>query len=264
MKTAAVFAIMYPSVLTGFLLVLVIAMRWCLVHADRKRSEYILLVVLFTSLLSGAAQAIANHLSAWRPMKYDLYIYRVDALFGQPSFVLGRFVDAHLWLQLILHVSYGLLPTAVSAVLGLYILRRESQFPTALRTFLLNLMIAPLFYMLIPVCGPAFAFPDFPHVQIFVTPHLIALTAPPNGMPSVHTSTALLIAWFSRHWEIGRWLSIVYLALIVASTLASGQHYLLDLLAAVPYAWIVAWTVRMTEQSRPLMLVPEESSTDDQ
>jgi len=74
-----------------------------------------------------------------------------------------------------------------------------------------------------------------------VVPHLIALSAAPNGMPSIHTSTALLLLWFGRHWLLSRWLGCLYLVLIIAATLAGGQHYFMDLLAAVPYAAAVGW-----------------------
>jgi hypothetical protein len=243
MKSAMLFLVLSPGVAVGFLLVLAILLRWSLVPSpsERKRCEYLLLVTIFSALLSSFAQAIANRLSVLCPLKYDLYLYRMDALLDEPSFALGRLVAPHLWLQLVLQAAYGLLPVAVTSLLGVYIWKREAEWVTVLKTLLLNLLLAPVFYMLLPVCGPVYAFPTFPQAQSLVVPHLIALSAAPNGMPSIHTSTALLLLWFGRHWLLGRWLGCLYLVLIIAATLAGGQHYLMDLLAAVPYAAAMGW-----------------------
>jgi membrane-associated phospholipid phosphatase len=67
-------------------------------------------------------------------------------------------------------------------------------------------------------------------------PHMIPVAAAPNGIPSVHFATALLVAWICRYWRPGQILAFLYLILIGISTLASGQHYLFDLIVAVPYA----------------------------
>jgi hypothetical protein len=251
MKTIVLFLVLSPGVAVGSLLVLAIVTLWFLFPSalDRRRSEYLLLVTIFSALLSGLAQAIANRLSVLRPLKYDLYLYRMDAVLGQPSFALGRLVAPHRWLQLVLEFAYGLLPVVVSILLGAYIWKREAECGTVLKAFLLNLLFAPAFYLVLPVCGPVYAFPTFPRAQPNVIPHLIALSAAPNGLPSVHTSTALLLLWFGRRWNLGRWLGCLYLVLIVAATLASGQHFLMDLLAAVPYAAAVGWVASYSEKS---------------
>jgi membrane-associated phospholipid phosphatase len=74
---------------------------------------------------------------------------------------------------------------------------------------------------------------------------MVRIDAAPNGIPSVHTSTALLMVWFCRKSRMGFVLAFVYLLLIVAATLASGQHYAVDLLAAVPYTVGVLWLAKV-------------------
>jgi PAP2 superfamily len=49
-------------------------------------------------------------------------------------------------------------------------------------------------------------------------------------------TAALLILWFARHWIAGRLLSVAFLVLTVLSTLGAGEHYLFDLIVAVPYS----------------------------
>jgi membrane-associated phospholipid phosphatase len=148
------------------------------------------------------------------------------------------------------------MPTVVTVYLATYIYLQEKKLLIALKAFAINLFAAPLFYLWLRVCGPQYAFSQFPRSAGPVVAHLILLNAAPNGFPSVHTSTALLILLLAWRWRGGIALGSVYLGLIVMSTLASGQHYLFDLLAAVPYAFAVAKIagVSMSGNRRPLVL----------
>ena len=120
--------------------------------------------------------------------------------------------------------------------------RSQPESLQVLATFFANLVLAVPIYFLVPVCGPAFAFRNFPwQIPLHLEPHRMVLYAAANGIPSVHTSTALLIVWFARRWKLGRILAPLYLALILLATMASGQHYFFDLVTAVPYAWIIYW-----------------------
>lgn len=234
------FAIQYPAVIGAAIAVLFAAARWFLAPNDRKRSEWFLAASSLAIPVPALCQFITIRLSQAAPLKLDQYIYRIDSLFGQPSFVLGRIAEHHLWLEIVGQIAYGLLPCAVLCVWAAYLwLRPEADALLVLNAFVLNLFLAVPIYLLIPVCGPVYAFPGFPFSEPLVTPHQIPIFAPPNGIPSVHTSTALLILWFAWRWPLGRVLGAIYLALIVFATLASGEHYLVDLMAAVPYALAV-------------------------
>lgn len=234
------FAIRYPAVIGAAIAALFAAARWFLVPNDRKRSEWFLAASCLAIPASALCERVTKGLSHAVPLKFDQYMYRIDGLMGQPSFVLGRIAEHHLWLVVVGQIAYGLLPCAILAVWAAYLwMRPEAETLLVLRAFVFNLFLAVPIYILIPVCGPLYAFAGFPFSEPALTPHRIALLAPPNGIPSVHTSTALLILWFAWRWPLGRVLGVLYLALIVFSTLASGEHYLVDLIAAVPYAWAI-------------------------
>jgi membrane-associated phospholipid phosphatase len=64
-------------------------------------------------------------------------------------------------------------------------------------------------------------------------------------------SSALLIFWFLMPWPWGRAIGGIYLGLMVLATLGSGQHYLFDLICAVPYATLVIWVVRILDVRLP-------------
>ncbi len=231
---------------TGFtipaLVSLICLARWFVVPTDRKRTEWLLVAVLLAEPARVLSLVIAQALSRLRPLKYDLYIYRVDAIFGEPSFRLGQIVLPHHGLDVVMQVSYSLLSLGMVGTFAVYLWLRPAEIGKVARIFALNVFLAVGFYLLIPVCGPEFAFPQFPQLPALpLIPHRIALAAAPNGIPSVHTSTALLVLWLLRRWGWGRFAATIFLVLTLLSTMSGGQHYFFDLLCAVPYAAGIVW-----------------------
>jgi hypothetical protein len=76
-------------------------------------------------------------------------------------------------------------------------------------------------------------------------------------MPSMHLTWSLLIALNARslRLRVALW---VYVALMAIATLALREHYLIDLIAAVPYTLAVQWMV--CGGARYLRVVKAESS----
>ena len=236
--TVLYFICSFPQ-LIGVPLILVYGLwRYSSAKGADRRTDWLVAASAIAVPAELAAQAVTDWLSHLRPLKYDLFIYWLDGRLGfQPSFTIGQLAAHHLWLRQLLAFTYGSCTLGMLAVFVAYLwLRSEAETVDVVRVFGLNLFVAVPIYLLIPVCGPAFAFPDFPALPAHVSPHLIAISAPPNGIPSVHFSTALLVAWFARRWTIGRIAGVMYVVLTAAATMGSGQHYLFDLLVAVPYA----------------------------
>lgn len=233
---------LYPSVALAAVLIPMLAGRWFMVPSDRKRSEWLIVVACFAIIAGAVAEAIAKSLSHLRPLKYDLYVYRIDQIFGSPSFHLGKLVYGHRALMELVSLTYGILPMVIFGVFALHLYLRTDAV-RVITVFLVNMMAAVPLYLLFPVCGPAFAFPRFPQSPGQVDVHPIPILAAPNGVPSVHTSSALLILYFLWPWKWGRVFGVFFLALTVLATMGSGQHYFFDLLCAVPYAFAVV-TVR--------------------
>ncbi|HZQ43348.1 MAG TPA: phosphatase PAP2 family protein [Acidobacteriaceae bacterium] len=169
-------------------------------------------------------------------IRYDLYIYRMDQFLhlGEGGAWMGQILLSHVWGVWALNLFYGLLPAAVMWLLIVY--EPRPDYREVVYAILLNLALAPLFYAAIPVSGPAFAFPGFPVLPHTVTPHIIHLHVPPNSIPSVHFSTALLICWYLRRWSFPFAVAGAFLLLTGIATLASGQHYPFDLIVAIPYS----------------------------
>ena len=184
--------------------------------------------------------AALHLLSSLRTARCDLYLYQFDRLIGSPSFALGRMVAGHRWMEFPLAIAYESLFLMVAVVLSAYVYRAPLELPGAIKAFVLNVTLAPIIYVALPVSGPAYTFNNFPFQATQpITAHVVYSRAFPNGFPSVHMSTALLICFFVWRWPLGRWLSVAYLGLTIVSTLATGEHYVLDLVAAIPYWAIV-------------------------
>jgi membrane-associated phospholipid phosphatase len=99
------------------------------------------------------------------------------------------------------------------------------------RTVLIGGLACFVFYYAFPAVGPIW-------FNWSATSQLPSV--PRNCFPSMHFAWALMLAWNMRN----RWLRLgfsYYAALIAISTLVLRQHYVIDLIAAVPYAIAVQW-----------------------
>jgi PAP2 superfamily len=245
----------YPLV-PAVALVLMGCCVYALMHGTGRRLNLLMAALMLAipgQILAALGAVGADRL---RPYKLDLYIYGIDRLLGfQPSFALGRMVLGHSSTIVLLALTYQLLPLAMVAIFAGYLWHRpEQEAWSMVWVFLLNLALSVPFYLLCPVCGPAYAFPGFPALPSGpVVPHPILLDAPANGVPSIHFSTALLVLWYGRKLPLGRSIGAAYVALTALSTLASGEHYLFDLLVAVPYAAMVAGLVNRARRAGVIM-----------
>ena len=177
------------------------------------------------------------------PRTYDLFLYAADAGYGLPiSRWVGQLVAAQGWLAWMCGLVYETLPLAVSL---LYAYERNGSRPLpvpVLPAFLGGGAAAYLLYNLLPACGPHYVFgsafpnamPDSAAVKLVLAP---VGEAARNAVPSMHIACAVLIWWSCEalpRWV--RWAAALYLALTVLATLGFGEHYVVDLVAALPYA----------------------------
>ncbi len=176
-----------------------------------------------------------------RPRKYDLFLYAVDGTLGfQPSFLLGRLLATSRLLWDVASVIYYALPLEMAVVYAAHLTGRQRWPLEVLKAFLLNGVVGFTLYFVYPAAGPIYAFPGaFPlrppaAAQLPLAP--LVLQAPPNAMPSLHFSTALLAWWNCRPWKWGRLVTGLFLVLTLAVTLGLGEHYLIDLVVALPFA----------------------------
>jgi hypothetical protein len=178
-----------------------------------------------------------------QPNTYDNLLYSFDGTLGfQLSFLLGKVLSKSQHLFLFFQFIYLIMPLLVTYIFG-YQLRATN--PTAtpiLRVCMVASIAGYIFYNLYPAVGPRFRFETlFPATypaaaMVSLSPSLLPF-APRNAMPSLHFAWALLIWWNSRPFESSARLpALVFLVLTFLSTLGLGEHYLIDLVVAVPFA----------------------------
>jgi hypothetical protein len=232
-------------------------------RCHNQAREWLFLASLVVLPGEGVAAFIVMALSNLGPSKIDLYIFRIDSFFGYPEFYIGQFLHSHPWAGILLSSAYSLLGSAMLATFATYLWKRSKREAlTVAITFLLNLFAAIPIYLLFPVCGPRYAFPDFPSMPSqYLIPHMMVLPYPPNGIPSVHTSTALIVLYLMRYWHTGRIFGTIFLLLTIFSTLGLGHHYFFDLICAIPYSIGIIYCAESLTSLQPVVNSVAQAST---
>jgi len=238
---------------------------------DREAASYrALLPAVALAFLVLAAQYSLNMASFLHQKTLDLYAFGFDGSLGfEPSFVLGRFLNSNPWLFPFLKVSYEGILLAMAALYAGFMRRRDRPIWEIIEVLFASAMVGYAFFSVFPVCGPRYAFgrdfpnlavpyADFPQLALAKVP--VSWLFPRNGVPSLHMTWALLI-WLNTR-SLPLWARLAALALVLATvfdTLASGEHYLFDLVVALPFTlWMQAWmarTVSIRDQRRWLPAV---------
>ena len=182
-----------------------------------KRWDIILLpltIFPFTLASSWALDLLTRH----TPVTLDGAFWAVDGKLGfEPSVLLMVVLQTSPLLHKIAWGVYRGLPVAIvlAALIG----------PKSWR-FALKMLVAGCvgyaFYWLLPACGPGY--------------FLSGTVGPRNAMPSMHTVWAMMIRQRAARHSLGvRVATDGFLIFTILSTLGLGEHYLVDLLAAVPF-----------------------------
>ena len=215
--------------------------------SDRK----LLFYGFFPSVLFVASEYMASTLlditEALHPKTFDLFLYSFDcSLHIQLSFLMGQIFARHPWLRESCFLVYVALPLPLALV---YAAQLRRKMDAALQTMLAFLVTGPvgvLFYNMLPACGPVHLLRNFPwypissaaaaQMPLFTVP----LQGARNAIPSLHMTWVLLVWWNSK--DLPKWIrtiAMVFVVLTAMATLGTGEHYLIDLVAAFPFSLLV-------------------------
>jgi hypothetical protein len=177
-------------------------------------------------------------LESWiRPLTWDSRLELADRLLHLDAFPLARFYWRTPWFATFFLFIYNALPIAFSIA---WLVDRSKPM---LRAVAIAGFLAFPFYLLVPACGPVHAFAGYPQNPI-VPPGLLAISSgiPRNCFPSLHFAWALIFALNARPpaWKAALF---IYALLVAVSTVAIGEHYTIDLIAAVPFTLTIHWFV---------------------
>jgi hypothetical protein len=231
---------------------LLLGLRWLWSGSLERRKTYAMLApaasLVFFVLFAQRALNLANLLY---PKTFDLSLYVFDGSFGfQPSFLMGRAMAVSAALRIPALLVYTSLPFVMALIYALR-MPKGTEKPTwdIITLFMLAGIGGWALYNLLPASGPAYVFrADFPWNSLpYSMLRRLALDripvnpdVPRNAIPSLHMAWVVLLFWNTK--GLSRALRIfmaVYLALTVVSTLGSGEHYFVDLIAGVPFALFV-------------------------
>jgi hypothetical protein len=146
---------------------------------------------------------------------------------------------AHPWMFSILWPFYYMMGLAI--MLGLFFTRRRLEM---LRCLAIASAGAVCIYWLLPAAGPAFAGQP---------------NAFPNGIPSMHMGFALICFLYAE----GRLRRIFggFIVLTIAATLGLGEHYTVDLVAAIPFVFACEWAAQRLGRRQPTTAALPSPST---
>jgi hypothetical protein len=190
------------------------------------------LLVIFTIIVLPIAESLE---AAARPATMDGLFRAADMHLGLDGFALSRFCLAHASTYYLTIGVYSSLPLVMALA---WIASRSFVY---LRAALGGTLLALPCYLLFPAVGPQYAFIGWPG-QTAQLQAVVGAGHPRNCMPSMHFTWAALAAVNVR----GRWqpLFFAYAGLMGLATVASGEHYSIDVLAAIPFLLGIQWTAR--------------------
>jgi len=233
----------------GFLALASTAWRMCYPpHHTNQDFERNLRWLFVLMLLFSVVPTSALHLTvSLHPQTYDLYALKFDAAAGlniTPWLI--RNVEAIPVASELLFLAYGLTPIGFLAVSLLQLRGKEAHAPNALWLWVVITICAIVAYHFFPITGPKYLFGPDNFSSKLLLPDALPLEMtggvgpnPRNGMPSMHFGWMLcaLIVWMQS--QTGRWSRTVMLIMTLfvgLATLYLGEHYTIDLIAAVPFA----------------------------
>ncbi|HNF61130.1 MAG TPA: fused MFS/spermidine synthase, partial [Rhodocyclaceae bacterium] len=213
-----------------------------------------LMACMFALLYMFFSPTFVNVTIIFHPETFDNRLYALDALFGfEASVFVGKLFVTHSAVLTFFQLAYAFMFVSFLAVLGSQIREewRGQGWQVAEVWFVISIL-GVMAYHLFPVSGPVYAFKDkfpasMPDPSGVGLVSAIVAPAMRNGVPSLHLGWSLaawLVSLPLRNRTI-KWVSGLVALAMVPATLGLGEHYLLDLVIAVPFVvGTLALTVR--------------------
>jgi hypothetical protein len=233
---------------------------WVAIESVRKEeARDILRPALIFPLFFFVGAVLAYETTWTLPRTWDAIVYAADAKLPVHAFHVGRLMAKSKALSSVAHFVYE---QVWLFILVAYLLQVRRKTPPATDLLTISVCVSTLGqigYFLLPLVGPVIAFGrEFPAViPDPATLRMVPVVPPPelrNCMPSIHTAWALVLLWNVRPFgivaRIAGWFVLVF---TILSTLGFGYHYVVDLVAAVPFtAAVQIACTEVAAEHRPL------------
>ena len=188
-----------------------------------QKSEGNLVIAALTLIFQSLSGAVLGLINAWTPVTYDAQLAKLDMGIAP---AVRAWTEAHVTVNLLLNTVYSALPFML--LLCAMSLSGRNRVRLVYSIVVAGILVVPC-YLIFPAVGPI---------------HAGDPNADRNCMPSMHLTWALLM--FINSKGVMKYITGVFAILTAAATLSMGEHYVLDLIAALP------WTGLITVVSRKL------------
>jgi hypothetical protein len=173
------------------------------------------------------------------PWKYDQILLRLDESLGFSAAAIARPLQ-HVCLVPLIVIYQLMVPMMICWFL---VTRYRYGRGSVVWAYIVELVAGPVLYAILPACGPIYAFgAQWLHPPT-VEAKAIHLTGLPNAFPSLHVATAFIFVLFSprRFWQVA---SLAFLGGTVFATLATGEHYVIDLIPGLAFGCLAVSVAR--------------------
>lgn len=219
---------------------------------ESKEERGPVLLVLIPGLLILGSNFFAGYLHKFtqsaHPKVLDLYLYSFDSSLRVPIvFWLGQAFAKWPAFRAISMVFYVGLPFSIAIAYAGQAARVRAKAIPVVVAFLIAGPLGGFFYNVFPALGPIHLFgARFPWQplpvdsvrRLFLEP--VPIEGLRNAIPSLHMAWTLMAWWYSRGlslWE--RCLTMAFVIFTIFATMGTGEHYLIDLVVAVPFAMFI-------------------------
>ncbi|HKN22563.1 MAG TPA: phosphatase PAP2 family protein [Terracidiphilus sp.] len=228
----AIDILLNPSIIA--IIALFLSVLWMLRdEKDKARIELVFALVL--NLFYGVLLNIfMGREGAVFPWKFDHVLFRLDAALGIQAASIAR------PLQGFLHIPLWIVyQSMVPMMIAWFLLTRYRRSPGSIMlAYVTELVCGPLLYMIVPACGPIYAFGKQWLRPPAVAPEAVRLAGMPNAFPSLHLGTAFVFVMFAPG-KIWKAIALLFLAATCLATLSTGEHYVIDLIPGLAFGVFV-------------------------
>ncbi|MGO9336873.1 MAG: phosphatase PAP2 family protein [Terracidiphilus sp.] len=169
------------------------------------------------------------------PFKFDYVLAAIDDSLGIRAASIARPLEGF-WRVPLIVVYQFMVPMMICWFL---VTRYRNPRGSVVLAYVAEMIAGPILYAIFPACGPIYAFGAHwlypPQVQAVA----IKLVGMPNAFPSLHIATALVFV-FLAPGKLWRTVSLAFLAGTALATLATGEHYVIDLVAGLAFGCFAA------------------------
>jgi len=216
------------------LITLFLSVIWML-RDEKDRSRPILVFALVLNLFYGCLFSFAmGSEDMIFPHKYDYILLLVDKSLGLSAAGIALYLQGTL--RIVLYIVYRLIIPMM--ILWYPVTQGRNRRSSLVLSYVCALVAGPLFYAIVPACGPVYAFgANWLHPPA-VLAQTVRVVGSPNAFPSLHLGTAFLFVLFAQG-KLWRVVSLVFLIATALATLSLGEHYVIDLVAGLAFGCFI-------------------------